>query len=355
MKNTIKREQSSNLFEALPNESILRAAKIAIKRAQSPNLFETLPNESILRKAKTYQVILLILSAVLGSCSFDDEVISYGTTSVYFYNQNYNRNIVVGEGLNLKAGIMFSGLIENDKDRVVRYVIDPSIVTDNAKTVMPAGYYTLSDDAEFVVPKGELQGYVTIKMDSAAFLADPKSLTGEYVIPFRLVSSGDVDSINSAKDYMIVSVSYWAKQHGNYYYSGQTVKKSGASVVETVTYENTSTISESIRQLVTVGPKTMTVKADATAASKDPGKGKFTFNIEAPSAGTGEVQISSTAGSSIQVLPNGTSTYDAASRTFYLKYKYNDGTYDCEATDTLVFRNRVRDIQADGQGVNEWR
>jgi hypothetical protein len=200
-----------------------------------------------------------------------------------------------------------------------------------------------------------MQGYVGIELDSVAFLADPKSLTGEYVIPFRLTGSNDVDSINSAKDYMIISVSYWARQHGNYCYSGQTVKKQDASVIETVTYENTSTISESIRQLITVGPQALLVKADATATSKDPGKGKFTFRIEAPSSGGGEVQISSAPGSAIEISPNGSSTYDADSRTFYLNYKYNDGTYDCEATDTLVFRNRVRDIQADGQGVNEWR
>lgn len=303
---------------------------------------------------KKYIFTVLILSAVLGSCGFEEEVVSFGKTSVYFYNQDYNRTLVVGEGLNLKAGIMFSGLIDNNKNRVVNYVIDPSLITDVTKTVLPAAYYTLSDDSEFVVPEGKLQGYLGIRIDSTAFLADPKSLTGEYVIPFRLTGSGDVDSINSAKDYMIISVRYWAKQHGNYYYSGQTVRKSGATV-ETLTYRNTSTISESIRELVTTGPKTMTVKADATAGSKDPGKGKFTFSIEVPSVGGGDVLISSTPGSSVQVLPGGTSTYDSTSRTFLLKYNYTDGAYACEAIDTLIFRNRIRDIQADGQGVNEWR
>jgi hypothetical protein len=59
--------------------------------------------------------IILILSAILGSCGFEDDDLSFGITSAYFYNQNYNRNIVVGEGLNLKAGIMFSGLVNNNK------------------------------------------------------------------------------------------------------------------------------------------------------------------------------------------------------------------------------------------------
>ena len=99
----------------------------------------------------------------------------------------------------------------------------------------------------------------------------------------------------------------------------------------------------------------MVVKADPTATSKDPAKGKFTFMVEAPSTGSGNVTVSSDAGSAIAVQPNGQSTYDAASRSFILFYKYSDGGFECEATDTLVFRNRVRDVQADGQGVNEWR
>lgn len=297
--------------------------------------------------------ILLVLSVVLGSCGFEEETISFGTTSAYFYNQNYNRNLVVGEGLKLKAGIMFSGLIDNDKNRVVSFAIDQSLVP-TGKTLMPSAYYTLSSTSEFVVPKNEEQGYVDIKIDSTAFLADPKALTGEYVIPFRLTGSNDVDSINSAKDYMVLSVNYWAKQHGNYNYSGQTIRKS-ATANETVVYKNNTTISESIKQLVTVGPKTLKVVADATTGSKDPGVGKFTFNLEVPTTGSGEVLISGTPGAPIQVAGNGSSTYDAAKHTFYLKYKYTDGAFQCEATDTLVFRNRVRDVQSDGKGVNEWK
>jgi hypothetical protein len=219
---------------------------------------------------------------------------------------------------------------------------------------MPSAYYTLSSTSEFVVPKNEEQGYVDIKIDSVAFLADPKALTGEYVIPFRLTGSNDLDSINSAKDYMVLSVNYWAKQHGNYNYSGQTIRKS-ATATETLNYSYNRIVSESIRQLTTVGPKTLKMVPDATTGTKDPGAGEFTFNMEVPSVGSGEVVISGTPGATIQVAGNGSSTYDAAKHTFYLKYKYTDGAYQCEATDTLVFRNRVRDVQSDGKGVNEWR
>jgi hypothetical protein len=51
------------------------------------------------------------------------------------------------------------------------------------------------------------------------------------------------------------------------------------------------------------------------------------------------------------VLPNGTSTWDAATSTMTLNYKviYEDATYYTTASSKLVWRNRIRD------GVNEWR
>ena len=294
------------------------------------------------------------MATLISSCGFDEEEITFGTTSVYFYNQEYNRNVVVGEGLRVRPGIMFSGLLNNSQDRVVGYTIDPSIISDPSKTELPAEYYTLSDATKIVVPAGEFQGYLSVTLDSAAFLADPKAVTGEYVLPLRLTESNDVDSINSEKDYMVISISYWAKQHGNYYYSGRTLRTS-VTADDTLSYENNSTINESVRELVTLGPNTLLVKSDPTSTSEDPGKGKFDFTVEVPILGGGQVVISSDPESSIEVLPNGTSTYDAEARIFYLNYKYTDGDWECEASDTLVFRNRVRDIQADGQGVNEWR
>jgi hypothetical protein len=55
------------------------------------------------------------------------------------------------------------------------------------------------------------------------------------------------------------------------------------------------------------------------------------------------------------VTPNGSSTYDEANYTFILNYKYSSGGFDYEVADTLTFRNRIRDVQEDGLGVNEWR
>jgi alpha-galactosidase len=80
MKIAIKRAQSPNLFEGLPNVSNLREAKIAIKRAQSPNLFMALPGLSDLREAKKMRPIFLAIIGTLMivySCSTSKKDFNY--------------------------------------------------------------------------------------------------------------------------------------------------------------------------------------------------------------------------------------------------------------------------------------
>ena len=68
----------------------------------------------------------------------------------------------------------------------------------------------------------------------------------------------------------------------------------------------------------------------------------------------GTITISSMEGASYEVMPDGASAYNQAKllqdRRIFLKYKYEDvdGNW-YHATDTLTFRNRIRD------GVNEWQ
>lgn len=67
-----------------------------------------------------------------------------------------------------------------------------------------------------------------------------------------------------------------------------------------------------------------------------------------------KITVSQAVGSKVVVLPDGESTFNRPKllqeRKLFLKYKYAnaDGTTSY-ATDTLTFRNRIRD------GVNEWQ
>ncbi|WP_215224647.1 DUF1735 domain-containing protein [Echinicola shivajiensis] len=299
--------------------------------------------------------ILILLLTLLSACGFEDYDIQYGVTSVYFYNQEYNRNVVVGEGLGLKVGSMLTGVLKNDSDRLVKFAINNELVTNPNQSVLPSSLYTLDNENTFIIPKGEFVGFLGVKFDSAEFVNDPKAVSGEYVLPVEITSCDDVDSVNAVKKTILVSVSYWAKQHGNYYYSGRTIRKEEGSIVDTLEYMNNSANSESVRQLITVNANTLELHPDGTGISNDPGKGSFSFNIDVPTFGGGDVGISPSSNSNIVVEADGISSYVEDIKTFYLNYTWNDGVYDCYSTDTLVFRNRVRDVQADGQGVNEWR
>lgn len=297
-------------------------------------------------------LFIMVACTTFTSCSFKDDPVIYDYTMVGFPNQVYNRNVIVGEGLELNIGVEFSGVFKNTLQREVNYVIDPALVP-SGKTLLPRDYYTLGDTSAIVIKNGKLDGYLNVKLDSAKFVNDPKALTNVYVIPIRLVSCQNIDSINQSKNYMVVSVSYFARQQANYTYA-ISIDKTKAGVTTTVTYKNDPTQNESIRLLKTVGPTRMQLVADQIGIN-DPAKGSYSFLIDVP-VGGGIVTISADPASTIAVTPVGESTYDATSRTFTLRYTYtlSDGTA-CVASETMVYRNRIRDVQANGVYINDWR
>lgn len=301
---------------------------------------------------KMIKWILLFATVTLFSCSFQDDPVEYLYTMVGFPNQTYVRNVIVGEGLELNIGVTFSGIQNNGIQREVGYQIDPSLVP-SGKTILPSDYYTLGHPTTITINKGQLEGYLNVKLDSVKFLSDPKSLTGEYVIPVKLVSKNNIDSINQNKNYMVISLSYFAKQEANYTYYG-TVSKIKNGATTNVKYKNDPAQNNSFRLLRTTGPTTMKLVADQIGTN-DPSKGVYSFLVDVPVAG-GNITISSDPASAVAVTSVGSSSFNAATRTFTLSYAYTlaDGTV-CNAADTLVYRNRIRDLQANGVYINDWR
>jgi hypothetical protein len=290
----------------------------------------------------------LLSCLAFASCRYDDYEVELPDTSVLFNYQNYNRNLVVGEGLDMEVGVVFAGVLNNKLDRTVRFEIDQSMVPVG-KTLLPASLYTLGNQSEIVVPKGSLKGYLPMKLDSLAFLADAKALTGEYVFPIKITSVENIDVVNEAKNYMVISVSYFGKQHGNYTYSGTRTGNG-----ETKNYNNVATSTNSVRKLTTVGPTIFRVEADPEG-SNDPNKGVCTFLVDIPIYGGGAVTISADPASKVAVSPDGTCEYDVTTKTLTLNYKYTVGDVEWKASDRMVFRNRIRDVQSNGLYINEWR
>lgn len=309
----------------------------------------------------------IILIFTMTSC-YDDYVKDYKYDAVYFTYQYDVRTFVVGEGMKFDFGVGLGGVMTNDKQRVVNYRIDTTLITPAALAAMKASsityiksemtpvnalslllpnLYTLTDAGKFIIEKGKNVGRVTIRPDSAAFLADPKSLSPNYVLPL-VITSADADSILPLKKTTIIGVKYENMLFGNYWHGGQTIRYTAANVVkDTLKYFTAIPSAESkVWVLKTTAPFELTVNgyANITGTKQEL---KLALNGS-------NIAIGSAIGSTFAYSANGDCTFNRAkllqNRKIYLKYKYVDASgYTCYATDTLTFRNRIRD------GVNEWQ
>lgn len=187
-------------------------------------------------------VLAMIMAGLLAGC-YDEFRLDYPYTTVAFSSVTGNastagvlgRTVVKNEGLKVDLGVYLSGVLENKEERWVRFTIDPTLLAGTTYELLPADYYTLSNNNTFVIPKGEFIGRVTVTLDSAKFVADPKSLQKIYAIPFRLTETS-ADSILQPQSTKIFQISYinhyegWYDQVGTFqtFDAGGTVINSGA-------------------------------------------------------------------------------------------------------------------------------
>jgi len=266
-------------------------------------------------------------------------------------------------------GVELGGVRDNSKDRIVSYQVDNSLITQTALNQLkgaaayisaavapvstllplPANYYTLSNSTQFVIKQGEHQGKITVKPDSARFLADPATIVPTYALGIRIISA-DADSLISAKKTEIIGVKFESMFFGNYWHGGVTTVKdpTDATVVNTINYFTQIPVSEvKTWALKTVAPFSVAANGYSDVSSSP--AYEFTLTVNG-----GNVTVSSSPTGKYVIQPDGASTYNQAkllqNRRIYLSYKYRaaDGNW-YHAKDTLTFRNRIRD------GVNEWQ
>ena len=303
------------------------------------------------------------------SACYDDYVLDYDYDGIYFPYQLDVRTFVVGEGMKINFGVALGGVRDNVRDRVVNYQMDNSLIS--AQTLqqmkgssatyiknsmspvselklMPAAYYSLSDNAKMIIKKDEYTGVITVKPDSAKFLSDPATINPVYALGMR-ITSADVDTVIESKNYAVVAFKYESMLFGNYWHGGVTyVKNAAGANIDTLIYSTTIPAPDTkIWKLSTVAPFEMTTNSVSDVSSSSNPEMKITLN-------GGNVIISSVPDAKFQVVPDGASTFNQAKllqdRRVYLNYKYQNADDNwCYAKDTLTFRNRVRD------GINEWR
>ena len=307
---------------------------------------------------------LLMLTLIMVSC-YDDYIKDFKYNTVYFPYQRNVRTFVVGEGMKIKIGVDLGGVMENTRDRNVDFILDNSLITPDQLAKMQAGdayiknsvtnvttllplpsnYYTLSNSSKMVIKAGEHMGSIEMKADSAVFLSDAATINAGYVIPLY-ITAADVDSIIELKRYAIIGLKYENMLFGNYYHGGVTyVKDVSGTTIDTIKYYTTIPTAN-YWALTTEAPNALSVQGYSNVSST---KDELILTLN----GT-NIAVSNANGSTFTYQPEGTSTFNRSKllqdRKIYLNYKYVNATGNtCYATDTLTFRNRIRD------GVNEWQ
>ena len=134
----------------------------------------------------------------------------------------------------------------------------------------------------------------------------------------------------------------------NLMWDDSVVKNAGGDEVERLKYYTAVPQSDNlVWSLTTVAPFELTANAVGGELNSPTAEMRLTLNAD------GTVGIASVAGAKYTVQPDGESSFNKAkllqNRKIFLSYKYEKGGNTYHATDTLTFRNRLRD------GVNEWQ
>ncbi len=312
-------------------------------------------------KLNKLQIVPVLIALLVSACAYDDSYLDakLPKNMAYFASlKEYNRTLVVGEGLRFKVGAAMAGELTNNADRTVEFKLGPDMpfpVTDLVHVALPQDYYnysaltgTVGNTVKAIIPRGSFIGYFTVVMDSVKFLNNPLAMVrynqSQFLtLPVKIMSTS-LDSINRANDSITIRVRYIAGTEGFYLYKNTITRKLNGTVVGTTTTENFSNESDDQSwQMLTAGPFTVEVTSAIAAKSTSGLKFKLTVNNSG-------ISYQSIAGQAV-VEAAGTNEYNSKTHDFQLNYSFknagNDTVY--HVASNLIFRNRIRD------GVNETR
>ena len=330
--------------------------------------------------------LLLAAGALALTGCYKDYVQDYDYSGAYLAYQYDLRTFVVGEGMQFKIGAVLGGVMTNEYDRDIWYEFDEGLLTADLRFFVPdaetpfnaftemSGQTTVGSVSQdyvkeaitrsgiksltplpmntvripegecFRIKKGNHTGTITVKADSAAFLALPGAGSQPYyAIGFRLTSA-DVDTVLLSRSYEIIALRYENMLFGDWYHGGKTVVTDAfGNVVSTDVYPTSIPSDEKTHEVYTLS----TVAPDAVKTNyRGTGTGSVRITLN-----SGDISLSSADAVAIEDLG---SSYNNArllqDRKIFLNYSFAnaDGTKSV-VTDTLTFRNRIRD------GVNEWQ
>lgn len=328
---------------------------------------------------KRFSLISVVLVVLLTACNKDWEFPDYKYSTVYFPYQSPVRTLVLGEDVfdntldnQRKFMIMASmgGVYENKKDVTLNLVLENSLTqrlkfgsANGAEVIpMPANYYTLPQDLKIIIPAGKIMGGIEVQLTDA-FFADPRSIRNTFVIPLRINSVTNADSVlrgtpNKAtpdprkaadwgvtpKDFVLYAIKYINPYHGVYLRRGvEEVKGNGNAALDTtITYRNAFVERD---QVVSLFTKSLTQDSILLNA-KTKGNINVPFQLVMNFNNPGAVTVSAPTNALYTVsgggafVKKGDMWGNEKRDVLHLKYQVVFGTTTHNLTDTLVMRDR---------------
>jgi len=311
---------------------------------------------------------LLLLSVAAVSC-YDDYIYDFDYSAIYFSLQTDVRTFVVGEGMKVEVGTALAGVRDNTRDREVIFELKNTLVDADlqakmrggsayikdyipdplvrALQPMPTNYYTLTNPNTIIIKQGQHMGSVYVEADSVNFLADPLNINAVYVIPFSIIDA-DADTILESKRTNVIGFRYENMLFGKYWHGGSAlVNRPGLSDTTYKYYTTVPQAESKVWTIKTASPNTLYTNGflDQTTT-----KNEMLLTLDG-----NDITVTTMAGSTWPISGEATSSFNRAyklqERKIFLKYTYTNTTngYTYHCTDTLSFRNRMRD------GINEWQ
>jgi hypothetical protein len=323
--------------------------------------------------------IFLILTLAIGlfSCeNFDIDHPDFDYTSGFFPYQFPVRTLVLGDYIYDNANdnahkfvisVAMGGVYENTSDREFEFEVDNNLCNNilfksggDQVIALPDNYYTLSSTNKIVIPKGKTNGGIEVQLTDA-FFADPLAIKNTYVVPLRLKSSADVDSILvgkspnpqadpriasqwtiAPKNFTMFAVKFINEYHGTYFHYGvNKVKDAAGAEVEATTYSAPYVENNSTAKLVTTGRNQVSLSTNFRSKIM-----AGTYNMVLNFTGN-TCTITAPEGSAYTITGSGefkSKQYSWGNKErdgIVLKYTVSGTTNSYEADEVLVIRDRA--------------
>ena len=325
-------------------------------------------------------LISIVLLSIFTACNKDWEFPDYKYSTVYFPYQSPVRTLVLGEDVydnsldnQHKFLIMatMGGVYENKKDITLEVSVDNSLAnnvkfnTANGDSVvaMPDNYYFLPKDMKISIPSGKMMGGLEVQL-TEAFFADPRAIKNTFVIPLKIKSAANADSVLTGsstlsspdrrkagdwsvvpKDYVLFGVKYINPYHGSYLRRGVDEVKGNignTTLDTTVIYHNAYVEKDEVVSLFT---KSLTQDSISLNA-KNKGNINAPFKLVLNFDNSGKCLVTGPASATYTITGNGEFVKkgdiwgNEKRDVLYLKYNVDFGTSTHNLTDTLVMRDR---------------